>query len=119
MALLGPLAYRHLLTLCPHCWREYQAYLKDDGSDKADPDARTLSAAFAAQVAQLEKEHRQTERDIRELFALSKEDRSGRIRRARAVFRAAISLTCSWRKARRRWPQIRRKPTTPPNWRTS
>ena len=87
--LLGQVGLQHLLKLCPYCRREFEAFRREAEAGQAGPDAGLVVAAFGIQVTRLEKEHRRTERDLRDLLALSKEERAGRIRRSRSRLRGS------------------------------
>ena len=87
--LLGQVGLQHLLKLCPYCRREFEAFRREAEAGQAGPDAGLIVAAFGIQVTRLEKEHRRTERDLRDLLALPEEERAGRIRRSRSRFRGS------------------------------
>lgn len=80
----------HLLSLCPHCRAEVEAY---EAERRAGTSA--LSRVFQILSVLLERwrawgslELQRAERDLRELLVLSPEERIGRIERARGRFRS-------------------------------
>jgi tetratricopeptide (TPR) repeat protein len=85
---LMQIGLQHLLSLCPLCRREFERFRRDTaGHTRAD--AALASATFGTQVIQLERNHRQAKRDLRDLLKLPQEDRAGRIRRSRGRFRGS------------------------------
>ncbi len=84
--LLTQIGLQHLLSLCPHCRREFERFRRE-AAGQTRTDAAMASAAFGAQVVQLEKKHRQAQRDLRDLLKLPQEERAGRIKRSKSRFR--------------------------------
>ncbi len=87
-AFLAQVGLRHLMSLCPRCRREFEAFLQQNGPEGAKVDTG-LATALALQVALLREEHRRAERDLRSLLALVPDERSARIRRSRTRFRGS------------------------------
>ncbi|HWM89636.1 MAG TPA: hypothetical protein VN493_02600 [Thermoanaerobaculia bacterium] len=87
--LLTQIGLQHLLSLCPHCRREFEAFRREIGGKPAGADAGMVSAAFGAQLVRLDKEHRRAKQDLRDLLALPREERAGRIKRSRSRFRGS------------------------------
>lgn len=86
--LLTQIGLQHLLSLCPLCRREFERFRRD-AAVRTRADAAMASAAFGAQVAQLEQKHRQAKRDLQDLLKLPQEERTGRIKRSRSRFRGS------------------------------
>ena len=86
--LLMRIGLQHLLSLCPLCRREFERFRRE-AAGQIRRDAAMASAAFGAQVVQLEKRHRLARHDLRDLLRLEPEERAGRINRSRSRFRGS------------------------------
>ena len=89
LRLLTQIGLEHLLSLCPYCRQEFEAFRRKSGAVRSGPDASLVTAALGAQLSRMETEHRRAKRDLRDLLALKKEDRAGRIQRSRGRFRGS------------------------------
>ena len=78
----------HLLSRCPHCRAEAEAYEAERraGTSVLSRVFQILLALLARWVDSGSRELRQAERDLRELLALSPDERIGRIERARGRY---------------------------------
>jgi tetratricopeptide (TPR) repeat protein len=83
---LTQIGLQHLLSLCPHCRREFEAFRREI---RVATDVGIASAAFRTQVILLERKHRQAKHDFGDLLKLPREERGGRVRRARSRFRGS------------------------------
>lgn len=78
----------HLMSLCPFCRAEMQAFHREQTGQATSPEeAKQLLALLVQQARQAEKELKQARRELAELLALPPEQRGGKIDRARARFR--------------------------------
>jgi tetratricopeptide (TPR) repeat protein len=97
----------HLMSLCGHCREEIEAFRKERTGDTSADYSRTfevLPAVLGDGLRRLEQERVQVARDLRELLALPREDREGRIRRARGRFRSPLLVRSLLDESRRRLP---------------
>jgi tetratricopeptide (TPR) repeat protein len=87
------LGMKHLLELCPHCRREVRAFQAN-----ADPERRSVhvfNMALKRRLADLKRQHRKAERELRDLLVLAPEERVPAIRRARRRFKGGhLALLC-------------------------
>lgn len=81
---LTQIGLQHLLSLCPHCRREFEAFRREI---RVATDAGVMSAALRTQIVLLQRTHHQAKRDLRDLLKLPREERISRVRRARSRFR--------------------------------
>ena len=82
----------HLMNVCPCCRQEVQAFESEQaaGARAGYSSAfEILPALLQDHVAHLEIQQRQAQRDFSELVQLPREERAGRVRRARGRFRSA------------------------------
>jgi tetratricopeptide (TPR) repeat protein len=82
---------QHLMSLCATCRQEITAFQRERAAPvTADYDRvfHLLPAVLAEQVPRLEREQRGAARDLEELLALSREERSRKVERARNRFRS-------------------------------
>jgi len=91
-SLITQIGMQHLMSLCHTCRRELTAFQKERTAT-ASPDYdrvfRLLPALLEEQVPHLEREERGATRDLQDLLALSRDERSRRVERARNRFRSA------------------------------
>ncbi|HEX3527215.1 MAG TPA: hypothetical protein VH988_09120 [Thermoanaerobaculia bacterium] len=83
---------QHLMSVCPSCRQEVEAFEREQTAGAAAGYNRTfeiLPALLQDQVARLATEQREARRDLSELLRLPREERAGRVRRARDRFRSA------------------------------
>ena len=84
---------QHLMSLCPACRKEINAFQKERRSGAANPQAlQILPALLEEQIPRIEKEQRGAARDLADLLALSREERVQRVERARNRFRSAALI---------------------------
>ncbi|MFL6198463.1 MAG: hypothetical protein ACJ76J_04775 [Thermoanaerobaculia bacterium] len=88
-ALLSQVGLKHLLNVCPHCRREFEAFRRETGEGQTGAETGVFSAALGAQMVRLQQEHGRAERDLRDLLALPREEQRGRVARARQRFRGS------------------------------
>ena len=89
-SVLNKITLEHLLSLCPHCRAEVQAY---EAEVQAGPSlwGRALQAFLALLDRLLDRgprELRRAEEELEEILSLPAEERAGRIERARSRFRS-------------------------------
>lgn len=87
------LGMAHLLELCPHCRQEARAFRAS-----ADLERRSIQVfhlAFKRRLAELQRQHRRAEKELKALLALPPEGRVPAIRRARRRFKGShLVLLC-------------------------
>lgn len=94
---------QHLMSLCPACRKEINAFQKERRSGAASPQAlQMLPMLLEEQLPRIEKEQRGAARDLADLLALSREERVQRVERARNRFRSAALIRLLLRESRKR-----------------
>jgi Tetratricopeptide repeat len=107
---LTELGLKHLLSLCPHCRAEFQAWQRRrTGQGSYDAALQILPALLQHQAQGLEKMEEDALRDMRALLRMSFEERLARIRRAHRHFRSALLAGLLLEEARQHIPA---EPTT-------
>ena len=87
------LGMAHLLELCPHCRQEVRAFRAS--ADLERRSAQVFHMALKRRLAELRRQHRKAERELRDLLALPEQERVPAIRRARQRFKGAhLVLLC-------------------------
>jgi len=85
------IGFSHLTSVCGHCREEIEAFQQEEA---AEADARyrrmfeVLPVLLDKGLHELAREREQADRDLRELLALPRQEREGRLRRARERFRS-------------------------------
>lgn len=96
---------RHLMTLCPHCREEIQAWQRRrSGEGDAGLAVQLLPVLLEHQAAGLEEREGAAERGARDLLRLPFEDRLDRIRRAHTRFRGGALARLLLVRARKHIP---------------
>lgn len=83
---------QHLMSVCPACREEVNAFEREQTAGAPAGYNRTfevLPTLLQDHVARMEAEQRQARRDFAELLRFPREERAGRVRRARGRFRSA------------------------------
>jgi tetratricopeptide (TPR) repeat protein len=106
-SVLNKITLEHLLSLCPHCRAEVQAY---EAEIQAGPSlwSRALQAFLALLDRLLDRgprELRRAEEELEEILSLPAEDRAGRIERARSRFRSPVFVRLLLDESRRCIPE--------------
>jgi tetratricopeptide (TPR) repeat protein len=88
--LLNEITLEHLLSLCPHCRAEVQAY---EAEIQAGPSIwsralQAVSVLLGRILVRGPREMRRAEQDLQEILSLDAAERAGRIERARTRFRS-------------------------------
>jgi tetratricopeptide (TPR) repeat protein len=85
---LAEIGLKHLLSLCPHCRGELEAWQRRRNKEERNDSAvRALPILLKHQAQNFDRREDEAKRDFRALQRLSFEDRLGRIRRAQRRFR--------------------------------
>jgi tetratricopeptide (TPR) repeat protein len=104
-SLIAQIGVEHLMSLCRTCKREILSFQRARArAASADYDRafRLLPALLEEYVPKLELEERGASRDLEDLLALSREDRKGRVERARTRFRSAALVRLLVAESRKR-----------------
>ena len=103
MDVLDAIKTEHLLSRCPHCRAEVQAYKAEcrARSSALSRLLQTVSALLGRLVTLGSRETRRAERDLRELLLLPQEERIRRIERARSRFRSPALVRLLLEESRR------------------
>lgn len=87
--LLTQIGTRHLMHLCAHCRAEIEAWQRERELGPRADYGPVLNAFIERQLPRLEHGQRAALRDLKALLALPREERAGRIKRARLHFRGS------------------------------
>jgi tetratricopeptide (TPR) repeat protein len=101
---LAELGLKHLLSLCPHCRAEFQAWQRGRTGQGRHDAFQILPALLQHQTQGLEKIEEGARRDMLALLRMSFEDRLARIHRAQRHFRSAFLAGLLLEEARRHIP---------------
>ena len=86
LQIIAKMSLEHLAELCPRCRQELQAV-----QDRLtlSPPVPMVQAVLTSTLGELKRQHRQAEKDFRELLALPQEERLGKIGKARRHFKGS------------------------------
>jgi tetratricopeptide (TPR) repeat protein len=86
LQIIAKMSLEHLAELCPRCRQELQAV-----QDRLtlSPPVPMVQAVLTSTLGELKRQHRQAEKDFRELLALPQEERLGKIGKARRRFKGS------------------------------
>jgi hypothetical protein len=106
---LNEVTLEHLLSLCPHCRAEIQAY---EVEVQAGPSIwsraiRAFAILLDRLLARGPREMRRAERDLQEILSLPASERAVRIERARTRFRSPALVRLLLEESRRSIPYLR------------
>lgn len=104
---LSEIGLSHLTSLCDHCREEIEAFQKEQAGGADAGYNRTfevLPALLDEGLHQIAREQEEADRDLQVLLALPREEREGRIRRARGRFRSAALARMLLDESRSRLP---------------
>jgi tetratricopeptide (TPR) repeat protein len=86
LEIIAKMSLEHLAELCPRCRQELQA-VQDQLT--LSPPVPMVQAVLTSTLGELKRQHRQAEKDFRELLALPQEERLGKIGQARRRFKGS------------------------------
>ncbi|MFL6203538.1 MAG: hypothetical protein ACJ76J_30595, partial [Thermoanaerobaculia bacterium] len=87
------LGMAHLLELCPHCRQEVRAFRAN--ADLERRSVHVFHMALKRRLAELQRQHRKAEKELRALLDFPPEERVPAIRRARQRFKGShLVLLC-------------------------
>jgi len=95
------------MSLCEHCRDEIEAFWKELSGDASMRYLQTfevLPALLDDEIRRMERERNQATRDLRELLRLSRDEREGRVRRARGRFRSPFLIRSLIEESRQHLP---------------
>jgi tetratricopeptide (TPR) repeat protein len=105
--LVVQIGLQHLMSLCPSCREEIEAFRRERTAGAAAGYSRmfeVLPTLLQERVARLEEEQRQARRDLAELLRLPSGERAGRVKRARGRFQSAALVRLLIEESRKRIP---------------
>jgi tetratricopeptide (TPR) repeat protein len=105
-AALDDITTAHLLSRCPHCRAEVDAYQAERGAELSvwGRVAQTVSALLARLISSNSRELSLAEQDLRELLRLPLVEQTQRVERARGRFRSPVLVRLLLEESRRRIP---------------
>jgi tetratricopeptide (TPR) repeat protein len=104
---MAQIGFSHLTSVCEHCREEIEAFQKEEAGGSGARYHRTfeiLPALLDEGLLQLAREREQSDRDLKALLALPRQEREGRIRRARERFRSPLLIRMLLDESRARLP---------------
>ena len=104
-SVLTRIGTQHLMSLCATCREEITAFQRERAAPPAadyDRAFRLLPTVLAEQIPRLEREQQGAARDLEELLALSREERTRKVERAHKRFRSAALVRLLVEESRRR-----------------
>jgi hypothetical protein len=96
----------HLMHLCPHCKREFEAWQKERGPGAFDYTQvfQVLPKVIEEQAPRILRERRAAGRDLKTLLDLPREKRAGKIRQAHEHFRSGALAELLIEESRKKIP---------------
>jgi len=101
---LAEIGLKHLLSICPHCRAELDAWQRRRSGEEGYSTVQVLPALLEHQAQGLKSREQEARRDFRELQRLTFEDRLNRIRRAQRRFRGELLAQIVLDEARKHIP---------------